>query len=79
MRSRGNGRKLECCGEEVDSRGKERRGKSETGVIFTSFFFFFFSFFFFQERRRQVEAAMQGSNWGECGERAFVSLQECVP
>ena len=39
MRSRGNGRKLECCGEEVD---KERRGKSETGVIFHFFFFFFF-------------------------------------
>lgn len=41
-RYRGNGRKLECCREEVDDgKKKERRGESEpteTGVIFAFFF-----------------------------------------
>ena len=64
VRSRGNRRKLECCGEEVDSWGKERRGKSETGVIFT--FFFFFSLPRETETSGGSDAGLQlGWVWGE--------------
>lgn len=46
VRRRGDGRRLECCGEEVDDGKKqERRGEpepTEIGVIFAFLLLFFF-------------------------------------
>ena len=72
MRSRGNGRKLECCGEEVD---KERRGKFGGGV----FFLFFFFFFFFSKRDGDKWRQRCRAPTGVSVERERLCLQKCVP